>query len=492
MNRRQTLTTLAGLTVGARLRAAEQPPYNAAGERVGEITDTSALIHTRLTEAPTRNNRGWSFPFHAHNLSWLTELPYARIPEGMRVPDLEGSCAGKPGFARLLYGTDAELKTVAATPWVEVTAKTDYTHQFALHDLTPGTQYHYTLETAASARGSAWRGQTGSFRTAPARDDWRPVKFFALSCQDYTCRDHVSGFKTYESMARMGADFLASVGDNVYYDLDVPFATDVEIARFHWHRMYSQPLVMELFRKIPGYWLKDDHDSFEDDDWPTRPPQAVAPMTYQTLSPVFPEQIPMGPSTYRHVRWGKGLEVWFTESRDFRSPNTDPDSPAKTIWGAKQKEWLKRTLLASDADFRVLISPNCIVGPDPTHTPVFKYPGGNSDSHGDKGYEVEGREFRQWIRDNKLTNFVTINGDRHWQYHSVDPEFGVREFCCGAVTDSHSVKRVEYDPKFHQFLRLKGGFLSAEITGSRQDPRLTIRIHAVDGSTAFETTIVRR
>ncbi len=87
----------------------------------------------------------------------------------MRLRDLEGSCAGKPGLARLHYGTDAELKTAAVTPWVNVTAKTDYTHQFALDGLTPGTQYHYALETAASARGSAWCGQTGqlSHRARP-------------------------------------------------------------------------------------------------------------------------------------------------------------------------------------------------------------------------------------------------------------------------------------------------------------------------------------
>ena len=170
------------------------------------------------------------------------------------------------------------------------------------------------------------------------------------------------------------------------------------------------------------------------------------------------------------MRWGKGLEIWFTESRDFRSPNPDPDGPAKTIWGAKQKEWLKRTLLESDADFRVLISPNCIVGPDPSHGITFKYPGGGADSHGDLGYGVEGREFRQWVRANKLANFITINGDRHWQYHSVDPESGLREFCCGAVTDSHSVKSEKYDPKYHRFLRTKGGFLSFALDGTRAKP----------------------
>src|SRR5262245_36267594 len=101
------------------------------------------------------------------------------------------------------------------------------------------------------------------------------------------------------------------------HDLDLPCATTVDIARFHWQRMYSQPLVMDVRRNMSCYWLKDDHDSFEDDDWPTRPPQRVAPMTYNDMSPIFPEQVPMGPSTYRHVGWGKGLEIWFTESRRF-------------------------------------------------------------------------------------------------------------------------------------------------------------------------------
>ena len=490
MNRRETLTGIAGLALGSRLRAAaEDPPFNAAGERVGEVTADSAIVHARLTAAPTRNNRGYSFPVHTHNLSTMNQLLQIRMPEKMQVSDLEGSCSGKSGRARVHYGPDPQLAGALATPWVDVGSKTDFTHQFALKGLKPGTPYYYSLETASAAGSGTRRGVTGQFGTAPAPGDWRPVKFLVLSCQDYACRDHVDGFRTYQSMNRLGADFMASVGDNVYYDLDLPFATSVEIARFHWHRMYSQPLLMDLFRKMPGYWLKDDHDSFEDDDWPTRPPQRVAPMTYRDLSPVFAEQIPMGPSTYRRVRWGKGLEVWFTESRDFRSPNLDPDGPGKTIWGAKQKEWLKRTLLESDADFRVLVSPNCLVGPDVSHGKDFKYPGGGADSHGDLGYGHEGREFRQWLRDNKLTNFITINGDRHWQYHSVDPEFGVREFCCGAVTDSHSVKGEKYDAKYHKFLRLKGGFISVALNGTRQNPQLTVRIHDVEGKAVFESNM---
>ena len=41
-----------------------------------------------------------------------------------------------------------------------------------------------------------------------------------------------------------------------------------------------------------------------------------------------------------------------------------PDGPGKSIWGKEQKEWLKRTLVASDATFKLLISPTPMIGPD--------------------------------------------------------------------------------------------------------------------------------
>ena len=46
----------------------------------------------------------------------------------------------------------------------------------------------------------------------------------------------------------------------------------------------------------------------------------------------------------------------FTEGRDFRSPNKMADGPDKTIWGAEQKAWFKRTVKESDATWKVLDS----------------------------------------------------------------------------------------------------------------------------------------
>ena len=52
------------------------------------------------------------------------------------------------------------------------------------------------------------------------------------------------------------------------------------------------------------------------------------------------------------------------EGRDYRSPHMTPQGPSKTLWGFEQLAWLKRTLLESDAVFKILISPTPLVGPD--------------------------------------------------------------------------------------------------------------------------------
>ena len=117
---------------------------------------------------------------------------------------------------------------------------------------------------------------------------------------------------------------------------------------------------------------------------------------------------------------------------------------------------------------------------------IFRLPGGGGDSHGDRGYGHERLEFLRWVKNNKLKNFIVLNGDRHWQYHSVDPETGVPEFCCGAVTDSHSID-FPYFPEFHRFLRTrKGGFLSVSLEGLEERPRLLVRHHSVQGKVVNE------
>src|SRR5690606_14703446 len=114
----------------------------------------------------------------------------------------------------------------------------------------------------------------------------------------------------------------------------------------------------------------------------------------------------------------------------YRSPNNMPDGPDKLIWGREQRDWLLKSILASDADFRVLISPTPIVGPDRDR--------GKNDNHSNAAFQHAGDFFRNWTKEQGLKNFYVCNGDRHWQYMSIDPNTGLREFSCGPASDQHA------------------------------------------------------
>jgi alkaline phosphatase D len=185
----------------------------------------------------------------------------------------------------------------------------------------------------------------------------------------------------------------------------------------------------------------------------------------------------MGPKPYRTVRWGKHLQIWLVEGREYRTPNKEPDGPDKTIWGDEQKRWLKRTIAASDADWRVLISPTPLVGPDRDT---------KGDNHANRAYATEGREIRQWIADNAAKNLFVVCGDRHWQYHSIDPQTQVNEFSVGPASDQHAGGTPGHDPAYHQFHRVAGGFLSVEVKPVGKASTIAFRLHDVHGKVVYE------
>jgi alkaline phosphatase D len=133
--------------------------------------------------------------------------------------------------------------------------------------------------------------------------------------------------------------------------------------------------------------------------------------------------------TYRTLRCGRWLQIWMVEGRDYRSPNRAPDGPEKTIWGAEQNAWLKGTLLASDAAFKILITPTPMVGPDDAS---------KRDNHTNpRAFRHEGEEFLAWAKAQHIRNFYTTTGDRHWHFHSIHPT-GHEEFACGALNSENA------------------------------------------------------
>jgi alkaline phosphatase D len=467
-------TVLAGGMMAPPLIGAEggAAAKQATGTKVGEVRDTSAIVWTRLTASSTRKNDGVVF---SPRKGKSEPKPKLTVPAS----EVEGACPGAAGRIRLRYGTKEDLSDAKETEWMAVSEATDYTHHFSLTGLNPGTAYHYAVETKGTNEAEKHGALRGRFDTAPEAAAPSNLRFCVMTCQGYKDRDHKDGHPIYPSMLALKPQFVSMTGDVVYYDNDEPYANRLEVARLHWERMFSLPRQFELLRNTASYWLKDDHDTLKNDSWPG---MKEGRLTFEEGQRIFREQTPMSGPGYRTFRWGRDLQVWFTDGRDHRSPNTMPDGPEKTIWGAEQKKWFKETVKASDATWKVLISPTPLVGPDRAN---------KKDNHSNEGFTHEGDEIRAWLQANVPENFFVVCGDRHWQYHSVHPQTGVREFSVGAASDSHAGGTPGENPAYHKFHRVKGGFLSVQLTGNGKESKIDFRHHDVDGKVVHEFSATR-
>ena len=54
----------------------------------------------------------------------------------------------------------------------------------------------------------------------------------------------------------------------LHFRLAAPFAKSVKMARFKWNRIYSMPFQREFHKHVASYFIKDDHDVWQDDCWP--------------------------------------------------------------------------------------------------------------------------------------------------------------------------------------------------------------------------------
>jgi alkaline phosphatase D len=464
-SRREFLATGAAVAVACAPGGAVDAgtPHLASGVKVGEVTDSAAILWARLTAASSRTTG-----------KRLTGRPKKdAAPTAEDVAKAEGACPGAAGRIRVRFGTKPDLADAKVTGWEAVAEKNDFVHQFALSGLPADATIHYAVETADPGDAGKPHGTlTGSFRTAPKPDAAADVTFAVVTCQMYADLDHADGFHIYPAIRKLDPRFVAFTGDNVYYDSEEPVARSPAAARYHWERMYSLPRHVELLRGVGTYWEKDDHDTLKNDSWPG---QKVGDLSYEEGQRIFRQQVPMGESIYRTFRWGRFLQVWLTDGRDFRSPNSAKDGPEKTIWGKEQKAWLFRTAKASDATWKVLISPTPLVGPDR---------GNKGDNHANAAFRHEGDEVRAWVKEHAPNNFFVLCGDRHWQYHSVHPDTGLNEFSIGAASDSHAGGSPGEDKRYHRFHRVKGGFLSV----AAGEKAVTFRHHDVHGAVVYQHT----
>ena len=405
-----------GFTAPISVVPAAPKAFNAQGEMVGEVTAHSALLQSRLTSIP-----------------------------GPAL-DADSDIPGIAGKARFEWSEDENFANSQFTPNIEAQAESDFIIRTRLTDLQPGARHFYRLVFEDGRKGA-----TRSFKTLDP--EAKSVSFTVGSCMNYLAfttgisngggpvtaseEDKQLGYPAFAAMQELKPDFFIGAGDVVYYSfpLESPAKTPPEM-RKKWHEQFRFPRLVDFFGSTPAYWLKDDHD-FRFDDADQSGDQLPSATTGMDL---FREQVPVHPSgdahtpNYRTHRVGKDVQLWFLEGRDYRSDNKLPDSAAKSMWGAEQRAWLEKTLKESNATWKIIITPTPMVGPDRAS---------KKDNHTNpEGFRAEADSFFAWLGQERIKNVLIFCGDRHWQYHSINPA-GFEEFSVGALNDENSIAGIK-------------------------------------------------
>ncbi|MFC1762962.1 alkaline phosphatase D family protein [Planctomycetota bacterium] len=460
-------------------------PYFATGIKIGEVTQADAIVWVRLTENADRVGNDAPMPDIKYRDPVSGELierkgrpnlsPVVTYPGEHTIKTIQGACPGTQGKVRLKYKEVAE-KDWMLLDWQTVDPGRACTTQFNLSGLVAGKKYVLLVEASPAQANRVSAVMEGEFKTAPAADVPAKVNFIVTTGTSYPDVDSENGYKLYPNSLNLDPEFFVHTGDIVYYD---NMGKSADLARWHWDRMYSYPNNIEYHRQVASYFIKDDHDTWMDDAYPGMKTKFMGEFTFEEGQQIFLDEVPMGDKTYRTIRWGQDLQIWLVEGRDYRSQNIKDDGPDKTIWGENQKAWFTSTVEASDATFKLLISPTPIVGPDRVK---------KNDNHANTGFKYEGDVIRKFISQQK--NMYVVCGDRHWQYISRDLETGVMEFSSGPGSDAHAGGwSQENKLPEHIYLNVVGGFMEVEVSRHTGEPKLIIRHYDPDGTLLNEYVV---
>lgn len=447
--------------------------YLGQGIIAGEVTTDSVLLHTRLTAAESV---------------------------------MDGDVPGIRGVVRFEVATNAAFTHPIQTEWLPARPSGDYIVQAKIAGLKPDTDYFYRTWYGSHER-QVETEMASSFRTLGGAGSERPVKFVVGSCMDYTSFhqgaeaatgvEKDNGYRAFTSMYRLRPDFFVGNGNNVYYDPPQgPQARAIVELRRKWHEQFVQVTLGQLFSLVPTYWLKGDHDyrgKNTDRTGAGEPSHGLGVQIFREQVPVVDLSDPNA-VTYRTCRINRHLQLWFLEGCDYRSPDKQPDGPEKSRWGKEQKEWLMRTLKASDATFKLLLSPAPLIGAGES------FPQNSAGNGG--GFQCESREFFEWLQASKINpdELFILCGGQPFPYRAQLPS-GYEEFSGGALNTQNATQGPELEgtPGARPGTRLLyaspkplGGFIFVEQKQLGVYPQLTIVLKDESGTSLHHLTKTAR
>ncbi|MBM4132188.1 MAG: hypothetical protein FJ245_00320 [Nitrospira sp.] len=385
-----------------------------------------------------------------------TEAP---LPQGVAVGDVTDRSAviwvrtDGPARVQVVWSPDRQPEILSQSAVATTVGERDFTLAVPAGGLAPTTAYRYRVLVARidgrSFQESAREAGQGRFRTAAAPDVAEPVTFLwsgDLGGQQ-RCRRERFGYPIFDAMLGRNPSFFIFLGDTIYGDDRCPappnepggdfLAATLDDYRGKHRYQRGDWFLQRFLASVPVYVIWDDHEVRNNFSGPSEP---LMPTGRQALLEYWPIGTPPEDPTrlYRKVRHGADLELFILDTRQYRSKNSEPDGPGKTMLGAAQREWLIKGLSESTATWKIIA----------TSVPLSNPKGGSKQAPGNDswargadgtGFQTELQAIVQAILDRRVTNLVWLAGDVHFAQANVydpngdgKPDF--HEFICGPLS----------------------------------------------------------
>jgi PhoD-like phosphatase/FG-GAP repeat protein len=294
----------------------------------------------------------------------------------------------------------------AGTPWpgtitpaVAIGTATDLTGAVTVTGLQPDSAYEYRvlLDGVVVTGGSGGGNGGGTFRTFPPAGASEPVTF-ATSADLWFGRDP---FPLFDSVANRQPSFILLTGDQIYADEPTAIDTDPKAYGRKYRENWGEPHFAAFGRNTPLFLMWDDHEIEENWDRGTTGRYIPSRVGYDRFQqPLNPAPRVAGGIHYAFEAGPVGFYV--LDTRSYRSRNSDPDGPSKTMLGQAQKNDLKSWLLSSPSRFKFIVST------------VMWNNHGTTGTDSWFGFQTERQEIFDFIRNNRICGVALLSGDQHW------------------------------------------------------------------------------
>ena len=290
------------------------------------------------------------------------------------------------------YGTDFEMSSAKRSEAVVARKVNDYVVVVTLDELAPDTGYYYRV--LVNGEGDKYLKEYPPFRFATTPLKGTPASFRVAfgSCPKFQ-DDRVQPI--WQVISGFDPDLFFWIGDNIYGD-----TLDPDILREEYRRQRDVHGLQPLLHNVPHIAVWDDHDFALNNHDRTNPIKFEALEVFKDYWANPSYGLADVPGVFFSYSYGC-VDFFFIDDRFYRDPNTEPDTPHKTMLGVAQFEWLTQELAASHAVFKVIVSGSGFS--------AAKGEGGDSWA----AFLHERNRLFDFIRDQEITGVVLATGDSH-------------------------------------------------------------------------------